>query len=126
MGQYEISLDPSAGISLTNWHAEEGFEDAVGQAVNAILSSLGESTKQAIYSHLENAYGINKDDIPGKIEVFAKAIEETFGLVGKLIEIKIIENLHSQYVDFHFAPKNGELDFVEYLTHLQNSLELKV
>lgn len=101
------------------------FEAAVVKAVNDILSALGESAKQAIYTHLKNTYGISKDDIPSKIEAFSNAIEETFGTVGKVIEIKIIERLHSQYVDFRYAPKNGELDFVEYVTHLRNRLEPK-
>jgi hypothetical protein len=101
------------------------FEAVVAQAVDDFLSSLGESAKQAVYSHLKNAHGISKEDIPYKIEAFASAIEETFGSVAKLIEIKIIENLHSQYRDFQYAPRNGELDFVEYVTDLQNGLELK-
>ncbi len=118
-------LSQSSPFSLRNEHAEANFEAAVTQAVNDILAGLGENTKQAIYSHLKNAYGINKDDIPSKIEAFANAIEQTFGTVGKLIEIKIIEKLHSQFRDFRFAPKNGELDFVAYLTCLQSRLEPK-
>ena len=121
MSQPETLLSSSTSFSSRNEHVE----DAVGQAVNDILCALGENTKQAIYSHLKNAYGINKDDIPCKIETFANALEETFGTVGKLIEIKIIEKLHSQYRDFQFAPKNGQLDFVEYINHLQNRLEAK-
>ena len=124
MAQTE-TLSPCFEFSLRNEHSEMDFEVAIGQAVNDILSSLGENTKQAIYSHLKNVYGINKDDIPCKIGAFANAIEETFGSVGKLIEIRIIEKLHSQYADFRFAPKNGRLDFVEYVSCLQNRLEPK-
>jgi hypothetical protein len=124
MVQSEV-LSPCVSFSLINEHPEIDFETAVGQAVNDTLSALGENTKQAIYSHLKKAYGLNKDEIPNKIEVFSKAVEETLGSVGKLIEIKIIEKLHSQYVDFRFAPKNGKLDFVEYVTCLQNRFEPK-
>lgn len=110
---------------LTQNGPELIFETAVAEAVNDILSTLGESTKQAIYNHLKNTYGIGKDDIPRKIDAFATAIEETFGSVGKVIEIKIIERLHSQYIDFRYTPKNGTLDFVEYVTHLRNRFEPK-
>ncbi len=124
MAQTE-TLSPCFEFSLKNEHSEMDFEIAIAEAVNDILTSLGENTKQAVYSHLKNAYGINKDDIPCKIGAFANAIEETFGSVGKLIEIKIIEKLHSQYTDFRFAPKNGTLDFVEYVSCLQSRLQPK-
>jgi hypothetical protein len=124
MVQSEI-LSPCVPLSLIDDQSETDFEAAVGQAVNDIFSALGENTKQAIYRHLKKTYGLSKDEIPNKIEVFSKAMEETLGSAGKLIEIKIIEKLHSQYMNFHFAPKNGKLDFVEYVTCLQNSFEPK-
>jgi hypothetical protein len=101
------------------------FEATVGQAIDETLSALGESPKQAIYSHLKIVYGISKEDIPNKIEAFASALEQTFGSVAKLIEIKIIEKLHSQHEDFRYTPKSGKLDFIEYITDLQNRLEQK-
>jgi hypothetical protein len=110
---------------MKNEPVELIFEAVVGQAVDDTLSALGESPKQAIYRHLKIVYGINKEDIPYKIEAFASAIEQTFGSVAKLIEIKIIERLHSQYEDFCYVPKNQELDFVEYITDLQSRLEPK-
>ena len=99
-----------------------GFEDIVAKAVNDILSALGEDAKQAIYRHLENSCGISRTDIPNRIEDFANAIENTFGTVGRLIEIKIIERLHVLCSDFHYVPKNGQLDFVEYVKDLHMSL----
>jgi predicted butyrate kinase (DUF1464 family) len=125
MVQSEI-LSPCSFLIENEEQVEMCFEAAVGLAVNDILTALGENTKQAIYNHLKNVYGLNQDEIPRKIKTFSSAIEETFGSVGKLIEIKIIEKLHSQYADFRFAPKNGKLDFVEYMTCLQNRLEPKV
>ena len=116
-------LGPSCSILMKNEPIEVIYGAMVGQAVDDTLSALGESPKQAIYRHLKIVYGIDKEDIPNKIEAFASAIEQTFGSVAKLIEIKIIEKLHSQYEDFCFVPKDGELDFVEYIADLQNRLE---
>jgi len=118
-------LASSCPILVKNEPGEVVFEDMVGQAVDGTLSALGESPKQAIYRHLKIVYGIDKEDIPNKIEAFASAIEQTFGSVAKLIEIKIIEQLHSQNEDFCYASKSRELDFVEYITNLQNCLEPK-
>ncbi len=99
------------------------FEETFGQAVDDILSALGEGPKRAIYHHLKNVYGIDKEDIPNRIGSFADAIEKTFGQVAKLLEIKIIERLHLQYKEFCYTPRNRQLDFMEYVINLQNSLE---
>ena len=102
------------------------FEMGVTEAIDDILLSFGNIVKQAIYRHLENSYGIKKEEIPFKIEDFANAIEQTFGSVAKLIEIKIIERLHAKYKDFLYIPKKGELNFVEFVYNLQNHLESQV
>ena len=125
MVQPQILLNPSYSILIKNEPGELIFGDVVAQAVDDTFSALGESPKQAIYRHLKIVYGIDKEDIPNKIEAFASAIEQTFGSVAKLIEIKIIEKLHSQYEEFCYAPKNSQLDFVEYVNDLQNRLEFK-
>jgi hypothetical protein len=125
MKQPQTLLGPSCSILIKNEPVEVIFEAIVGQAVDDTLSALGESPKQAIYRHLKIVYGIDKEDIPNKIEAFASAIEQTFGSVAKLIEIKIIERLHSQYEDYCYVPKSRQLDFVEYITDLQNRLEPK-
>jgi len=122
MGQTQTLLIPTYTFSL---HEEPVFESVFGQAVDDILSALGEAPKQAIYRHLEKVYGIGKEDIPVRVGSFVEAIEKTFGPVAKLLEIKIIEKLHSQYKNFCYAPKNEQLDFVEYVVNLQNSLESK-
>ena len=125
MGQTQALLGSSCSFLIKNESVELIFEVMVGQAVDDALSALGESPKQAIYRHLKIVYGINKEDIPNKIDAFANAIEQTFGSVAKLIEIKIIERLHSQYEDFCYIPKNRQLDFVEYIIDLQDRLEPK-
>jgi hypothetical protein len=125
MGQPQTLLSPSCALLMKNQPLEAIFEAMVGRAVDDTLSALGDSPKQAIYRHLKIVYGINKEDIPNKIDAFANAIEQTFGSVAKLIEIKIIENLHSEYEDFCHVPKNNELNFVEYITDLQSRLEQK-
>jgi hypothetical protein len=99
------------------------FEDAVTESIDAILSLLGNINKQAIYRYLEKRYSIKKEEIPNNIAEFAEAFEQTFGSVAKLIEVKIIERLHSKYKDFSYVPANGEVDFLEYISNFQRYLE---
>ncbi len=81
----------------------------MAEAVDESLSSLGNFSKQAIYFHLENAFKIKKQEIPCKIEDFADAIEQLFGVGAKLIELRIIEALHERTQDFVYLPKKGKL-----------------
>lgn len=99
------------------------FESAVIEAIDESLSALGNSNKQTIYRHLENRYGIKKEEIPLKIAGFANAIEETFGSVAKLIEVKIIGKLHSKNKDFYYVANKEELNFIEFIASLQRYLE---
>ncbi|MGD0994875.1 MAG: hypothetical protein ABR909_05045 [Candidatus Bathyarchaeia archaeon] len=125
MVQPQSVLSTPLSFLIENQTSETVFETQLSEAIDVILSALGDSTKEAIYRLLKKAYGINKEDIPNQIEGFANAIEQTFGPVSKLIEIKIIERLHAKYKDFSYAPKKGELNFVEFVYNLQHHLELE-
>lgn len=54
------------------------FDKLLLAAVDEGLSILGESSKKAIYFHLERNFGIKKDEIPSKVEVFSEALEQIF------------------------------------------------
>ena len=110
-------------LLLANEPLETKFETAVTEAIDDSLSALGVANKQTIYRHLENRYGIKKEEIPFKIADFAHAIEETFGSVAKLIEVKIIEKLHAKNKDFHYVTKKDELNFTEFISCFQRYLE---
>jgi hypothetical protein len=112
-------------IFLANEQLETKFETAVTEAIDDSLSAFGVANKQTIYRHLENRYGIKKEEISFKIADFANAIEETFGSVAKVIEVKIIEKLHAKNKDFHYVTKKDELNFTEFISCFQRYLEPK-
>jgi hypothetical protein len=107
MGQPQTILKASYSFLIQSEEPETLFETIVAQAIDDVLSDLGNANKQAIYRHLKNNYGINENEIPYKIEDFARAIEQTFGSVAKLIEIKIIERLHAKYRLLLYSKKRG-------------------
>ena len=126
MRQELTNLSVSCSFLVQNEPLKAKFDEAVTEAMDDILSAFGNSNKQAIYNHLENRFGIKKDEIPFKVEAFADAIEQIFGSVGKLIEIKIIERLHAKYEDFSYIPEKGDLNFAEFICNLQHHLEFEV
>ena len=102
-----------------NRSCEGSFEAIVIEAVDEVFSSIGHSCKQAIYFQLENTFKIEKQEIPLKIEDFANAIEQVFGIGAKFIEMKIIEVLHEKTQNFMYFPKKEDLVFTEYMASLR-------
>jgi len=72
------------------------FEKLLLEAVDEGLSSLGETSKEAIYFHLKKSFNIKKKEIPYKIEAFAKGIEKIFGLGANFLEILIMKQLYEK------------------------------
>ena len=91
-------------------------------AVDEGLSSLGESSKEAIYFHLDKDFNIRKHEIPDKLEAFVGAVEDIFGLGANFLEIAIMKQLHAkmgQQVKWHVSK---DLTFTEYVTVAKRSL----
>jgi hypothetical protein len=98
------------------------FEKLLLEAVNEGLSSLGESSKEAIYFHLDKNFNIKKREIPDKIGAFAGAVENIFGFGADFFEIAVMRQLHakvSQGANWH-ASKG--LTSTEYVTATRQSL----
>jgi hypothetical protein len=92
------------------------FRKLLLEAVDEGLSSLGDSSKHAIYYYLEKAFNIPKQDVPDKIEEFVKAIEEIFGDGAKILEIRIMKNLYEKVGDdFEYFPERNGLLFTKYV-----------
>lgn len=73
--------------------SDPDFEQLLLQAIDEGLSSLGESSKQAIYYHLEKSFTIKKEEIPNKIEPFEDALKRIFGIGADFIETLIMKRL---------------------------------
>ncbi len=97
------------------------FERILLEAVDEGLSSLGESSRQAIYFHLDEKYNIKKLEIPDNIEAFAGAVESIFGLGANFLEIAIMRQLHKKVEQKDKLQLSSDLTFVEYVSVAQRS-----
>jgi len=95
------------------------LETTILTAVDDSLCSFGDSFKQVIYFQLENSFHIKKQEIPQRIDEFAAAIEEMFGIGAKLIEMKILKALHEQVPGFVHFPRGDDLVFTDYVKNLR-------
>ncbi len=65
-------------------------------AVEESLASLGDSSKQAIFYHLEASFKLKKENIPVNLTEFAMALERIFGPGAPYLEKLIAQRLHEK------------------------------
>ena len=99
----------------------KAFEKLLTESIDDALASLGESSKQSIYFHLENEFKIAKKDIPHRLEDFADGLEKIFGLGAQFLEILIMKKLYEKSGQPLKWNQNKELRFIEYVETAKQS-----
>jgi hypothetical protein len=94
---------------------KQGFDKLLIEAVDEGLSALGESSKQAIYFHIEKSFNVEKEEIPDKVEVFAVAIEKIFGVGANFLEALIMQRLYQIANGSLKWNRARDLTFTEYV-----------
>ncbi|MDH7563677.1 MAG: hypothetical protein QHH24_02165 [Candidatus Bathyarchaeota archaeon] len=102
---------------------KQPFEEIVLEAIDEGLSSLGESSKQAIYFYLDKNFNIKKEEIPSKIEAFKHAIGNIFGVGANYLHTLIIQRLHAKAEQDIKWQASNNLSLEEYVATLKKSLQ---
>jgi len=97
------------------------FEKLLLEAVDEGLSSLGESSKRAIYFYLKIGFNLKKHEIPYKIEDFADAIEKIFGLGANFLEVLIMKRLYEKVGQPLKLQVSKDFTFTEYVAAVRRS-----
>jgi hypothetical protein len=96
------------------------FSQILLAAVDEGLSSLGDSSKQAILFHLETSFKIKKESIPTNLTEFAKALDRIFGPGASYLEKLIAKRL---YEKLGLKFENGvNWDFLKSVNNVQKRL----
>ena len=101
------------------------FEKLMLEAIDEGLSSLGESSRQAIYFHLEKTFDIKKEEIPDRVSAFSQAIENIFGAGAACLEILIMQRLYEKVGGVLRWDKTKGFSFIEYVTIARRSFQEK-
>jgi len=103
--------------------AKDDFDQLLLRAVDEALASLGDSSRQAIYFHLERSFGIVKQEIPCKIRDFVEAIHTIFGLGANFLEILIMERLHEKVGGVFGWNESTSFTLIEYVTVVKRAFQ---
>jgi len=101
--------------------SKEDFDKLLLEAVDEGLSSIGESSRLAIYFHLEKAFNVKRHEIPYKIEDFTGAIEKIFGLGANFLEILIMKRLYEKVGGCFKWRGSKDLTFTKYVATARQS-----
>jgi len=95
--------------------SKEEFDKLLLEAIDEGLASIGESSKQAIYFHLEKVFNIKRQELPDKIADFQHAIEKLFGLGANFLEILVMKRLHEKTGVVFEWHESTEFAFANYV-----------
>lgn len=99
------------------------FEKLMLEAVDEGLSALGESSKQAIYFHLDKSFDIKREQIPDRLNAFAQAIENIFGAGAGCLEVLIMRKVHEKIGGIVEWDKSKGFSFIEYVSVAKRSFQ---
>lgn len=92
------------------------FERLLIEAVDEGLSSLGDSSRQAIYSYLESLFNIKREEIPSKIKAFEDTLESIFGAGASFLEILVMQRLYGKTGASFKWHVSKDVTFSEYVS----------
>jgi len=122
----DLFIHAKIGLDSRRRDLEEGqlhrrdFEKILLEAVDEQLTSLGESSKQALYFHLERGFNIKRNEIPRKTEAFVSAMEKIFGQGANYLEILIMKRLHEK-IGYKVRARSPNLTFAKYVEAAKRS-----
>jgi hypothetical protein len=109
---------------------QQKFDQLLFEAIDEVLSSLGEPVKNHLYNHLENDFSITKNELPQNIEEFSNFLFRIFGSGSRHLEIRFMQTLYAKIsADQHFghksiAFKEIDLTFLTYVNRMRESFEI--
>lgn len=101
------------------------FDTLLLRSIDEALNSMGESVSQSIYFHIEDKFGIVKDEIPVKLQEFQEGLKEMFGAGAQFIEILIMKNLHMNTGGL-VKIKTEQFRFAEYVNAFKKGYQTNV
>jgi hypothetical protein len=93
--------------------------DSLVQAVDEALLVPGEIVRTAIYERIERSYQLRREEIPEKLEVFHRALQQLLGAGDKVMEMLIARYLYRR-LGLSFERHDG-WTLVDYVNHAKAS-----
>lgn len=91
------------------------LQEVLLQAIDDALLVPGEIVPVAIYDRIERSYQIRREEIPEKLELFHKALQQLLGVGARVMEKSISKNLYRRFkLNFDEHENWTLLDYVDH------------
>lgn len=67
------------------------------ESIDRALDTFGTTVRAVVYYELKKSFGLSREDIPRKPEMFVKTIEKIFGLGSRVVEGAIRKELEKSF-----------------------------
>jgi len=81
---------------------------------------FGEAATLMIYSHLRKNYSLKREEIPDKLEIFVKGLEEFLSSGAHVVEKIVLRKVYSSF-GFQCLIKEG-YSFTDYVSELKKNI----
>jgi len=83
---------------VSHLSSKKNLDQIIVEAVDESLLIMGETARNHIYSHLKKVHGVDRKDIPEKLEKFDEALEGLFGakavdLITQIIAKRVYDKI---------------------------------
>jgi len=94
----ETTNDENVGQVSFAPQSVRSFNEIVCQAIGETLEDLlGSKVVEAVYVHLRDNFGIDRNELPYRIETLCSILEDVFGVKGAhVIERKVAKKLYAK------------------------------
>lgn len=100
----------------------QSFSELLLECIDEGLSVLGNEPKQAVYHYLSSIHGLDREQIPEKVDGFSAGMRKALGSASKVIERLILKKLF-QRLGSNFK-ETSNLEFIDYVAEAKRRFEL--
>lgn len=101
---------------------EGEFDKTIRKTVNDALNQIfGQAAALIIYNYLEKTDSLTPEEIPKKLDVFARGLEDFFDSGALVVERVILKHLYSSY-GFEFKENKKDRSFVDNIIQLKSTV----
>ena len=102
-------------------NAKEKFDKLLLKIIDEELKQIfGETAMSIIYNHLEKNHSLKREEIPEKLEVFIRGLEEFLGSGAQVVQKITLQKLSS--CSGIQCQVKEEYSLIDYVTEIKNKL----
>jgi len=101
--------------------SKDKFDKLLLKVIDEELKQIfGEAATLIIYSHLKKNYSLKREEIPEKLEIFARGLEEFLSSGAHVVEKIVLRKVYSSF-GFQCRIREG-YSFIDYMSELKKNI----